>query len=296
MVAYNKWRLLEQGQQLALVRFEGIKQRALQGDVPSIDTVEAIIAVQNLQVMASQALVEYKNSSLVVSNFLWTENNTPLEITNEAVPSLTGNENVITESSSLERLIQQAQTNHPELVKIRVKLSQLNIERRFLVDKFKPKINLEYNMIQKGFPIAEEAFNSAYLSNNYKFGVGFSFPVFLRNERGKLQLNALKQTEMNLDLQQSGREISNQIQASYNEIVALQQQVTLQEEMVNNAEILRNGELELFNNGESSMFLINSREMYLITNRIKLFELRAKHAKAKIILQWAAGNIGNSIP
>jgi outer membrane protein TolC len=158
MVAYNKWRLLEQGQQLALVRFEGIKQRALQGDVPSIDTVEAIIAVQNLQVMASQALVEYKNSSLVVSNFLWTENNTPLEITNEAVPSLTGNENVITESSSLERLIQQAQTNHPELVKIRVKLSQLNIERRFLVDKFKPKINLEYNMIQKGFPIAEEAF------------------------------------------------------------------------------------------------------------------------------------------
>jgi hypothetical protein len=78
--------------------------------------------------------------------------------------------------------------------------------------------------------------------------------------------------------------------------VALQQQVTLQEEMVNNAEILRNGELELFNNGESSMFLINSREMYLITNRIKLFELRAKHAKAKIILQWAAGKIGNSIP
>jgi outer membrane protein TolC len=196
---------------------------------------------------------------------------------------------------SLQELLQMAQTNHPDLVKQRIKLNQLNIERRFVADKFKPKLNLEYNLIQKGFPLGGESFNGTYLSNNYKFGVSFSFPIFLRNERGKLQLTTLKITESNLGLQQSGREIINNVQAAYNDIVALNEQLGLQDDMVNNAQIMRDGEQELFNNGESSLFMINSREMSLINNQIKLYEFKAKYAKARITLQWAAGNmnVGN---
>lgn len=123
-------------------------------------------------------MLEYKNTSLVVSNFLWTEHNTPLEITSTVIPALTGNEAMMKTAHTLEESLQHAQNNHPDLTKIRVKLKVLHIEKRLIADKFKPKITLEYNMIQRGFLTGSESFTSTYLSDNYKFGVGFSFPVF----------------------------------------------------------------------------------------------------------------------
>jgi outer membrane protein TolC len=291
MFAYNRWQLLAQGYELAQFRFDAVKERVLQGDLSGIDSVEAKIEMQNRRVMMRQAEVEYRNAALIVSNHLWTENNTPVEITNGMLPAEPEAISSSIQMDSLQELLQMAQTNHPDLVKQRIKLNQLDIERRFVADKFKPKLNLEYNIIQKGFPLGGESFNGTYLSNNYKFGVSFSFPIFLRNERGKLQLTTLKITESNLGLQQSGREIVNNVQAAYNDIVALNEQLGLQEDMVNNTQIMRDGEQQLFNNGESSLFMINSREMSLITNQIKLYEFKAKYAKARITLQWAAGNM-----
>lgn len=295
MFAYNRWQMLSQGYELALFRFDAVKERVIQGDLSGIDSVEAKIEMQNRRVMMRQAEVEYRNAALIVSNHLWTENNTPVEITDLMIPTDPQAGNPVLQTDSLQQLLQQAQTNHPDLVKQRIKLNQLDIERRFIADKFKPKLNLEYNIIQKGFQLGGESFTGTHLSNNYKFGASFSFPIFLRSERGKFQLTTLKINDANLGLQQSGREIINYIQASYNDIVAINDQLDLQQDMVENAQIMRDGEQQLFNNGESSLFMINSREMSLINNRIKLFELRAKYAKARITLQWAAGNmnIGN---
>lgn len=294
MFAYHQWQLYENGYELALFRFNGVKERVLQGDLPAIDTVEAKIEMQNRKVMMNQSLVEYQNASLIISNYLWTENNTPLEITNEAIPTSSVLENGIVQSDSLENLTNAAKKNHPELMKLRVKQEQLDIERKYLTDKFKPKINLEYNLIQKGFLEDDIAFDGAYFTNNYKFGFAFSFPILLRNERGKLQINKLKQVETDLEQQQSAREIQNQIQSYYNELLALHEQVQLQEEMAVNAELLRNGEQQLFDNGESSLFLINSREMSLISNQVKLYELMTKYAKTKALLSWAAGISSNN--
>ncbi|QHT69434.1 TolC family protein [Rhodocytophaga rosea] len=295
MFAYHRWQLFSQGYDLAKFRFEAVKERVVQGDLSGIDSVEAKIEMQNRRVMMRQAEVEYQNASLIVSNHLWTENNTPVEVTTGMIPAEPKAVTSNIQMDSLQTLLQLAQTNHPDLIKQRIKLNQLNIERRFIADKFKPKLNLEYNIIQKGFPLAGESFNGTYLSNNYKFGASFSFPIFLRNERGKLQLTTLKITESNLGLQQSGREIVNNVQAAYNDLVALNEQVSLQEDMTGNARIMRDGEQQLFNNGESSLFMINSREMSLINNQVKLYEFKAKYAKARITLQWAAGtmNVGN---
>jgi outer membrane protein TolC len=295
MFAYNRWQLLSQGYDLAKFRFEAVKERVLQGDLSGIDSVEAKIEVQNRRVMMRQAEVEYRNASLIVSNHLWTENNTPVEVTDNMTPAEPEAVNTLLQLDTLQELLEMAQTNHPDLVKQRLKLDQLNIERRFVADKFKPKLNLEYNIIQKGFTLDGQSFSETHLSNNYKFGASFSFPIFLRNERGKLQLTTLKITETNLGLQQSGREIVNNVQAAYNDLVALNEQVDLQEEMVGNSQTMRDGEQELFNNGESSLFMINSREMSLINNQLKLYEFKAKYAKARITLQWAAGNmnVGN---
>lgn len=286
---FQQWQLYDYGYDLALIRFNGVKERAEQGDLPAIDTVEAKIQVQSRAVMVDQAKLEYQNASLILSNYLWTVSNTPVEITGEIIPPDEISAEAHLPLDSLQLLMAMAIENHPELLKINLKQEQLEIERRFLADKFKPKINLEYNILQQGFPIGEVAFDGAYLGNNYKLGFSFEYPIFLRQERGKFQLNKLKQINADLDQQQFGREIINEIQTHYNTMLVLQGQIKLQDEMLINATALRNGEQDLFDIGESSLFLINTREMNLISNKVKLFELKTKYSKAKALLAWAAG-------
>jgi outer membrane protein TolC len=74
-------------------------------------------------------------------------------------------------------------------------------------------------------------------------------------------------------------------------LLLLNEQVQIQEDLVVNAQILRDGEQGLFEHGESSLFLINTREITLINHQITLYELRIRYAKAKIMLQYAAGNV-----
>ncbi|CAN5881438.1 TolC family protein [soil metagenome] len=291
MFTFHKRQLLEQGYELALFRFRAVKERVRQGDLSAIDSVEAKIEMQNRQVLVRQAQVEYQNASLVVSNYLWTANNTPVEVTPDLVPSLAGLEEIVPTPEALQKMAQTAQNNHPEILKGQIKLQQLDIERRLLTDNFKPRLNLDYNLIQRVFPLQGESFSQGFLANNYKFGATLGFPVFMRTERGKLQLNKVKIADLNYDLQQAGREINNQILAQYNEMQALEEVLTLQKEIVANTEVMRVSEQKLFENGESSLFLINTREMNLINNQIKLYELIAKQAQTHLTLQWAAGKV-----
>ncbi|MBC7486144.1 MAG: TolC family protein [Cytophagaceae bacterium] len=290
MFYYNKLVLYRKGYTMASTRYEAVKERAKLGDLASIDTVEAAMQMQSFQIMLALSELEYQNSSLILSNYLWTEDGQPLEITGKIKPSEEFPPSGLS-AETIESLIQRAKTSHPDILKLRAKINQLDVERRYRADKFKPKVLLEYNILQTGFPVNGEALNSSYLSNNYKFGASLSYPLFLRYERGKYQLTKLKIQDAGYELKQTNREIENNIQASANEWLATEKQVRFQESFVKNAEALRVGEQMRFENGESSVFLINARETALISSQVKLYEMRAKYAKSRVMLEWAAGAV-----
>jgi outer membrane protein TolC len=289
MLSYNKWDLQRKAVLLNRTRFEGIKARVDGGDMAVIDTVEGHIQLLSLELQMSQSELDYRNSSLVLSNHLWGENGEPVEISGHVVPSMSGTEKMNIGTDSVASLVNAAKQNHPDIVKSTVKLDQLKIERRYLGDKFKPKLNFDYNILQSGRGLSEQSFEYDHIQDNYKYGVNFSFPLFIRAERGKYQLNKLKIQEVNLELRQANREIENNIQAVSNDLANLQKQIELQEQLVNSSGLMLAGEQERFLNGESSVFLINSRENYYIANQVKLVELKAKYAKAKGSLFWASG-------
>lgn len=290
MYHYTKLTLYTEGLELANTRYDAVSERVNQGDLPAIDTVEAIMQVQNFQLLLAQAQLEYTNASLIVSNYLWSTEGAPVEVTEQVIPSETGTETTPLQLETVERLTATAMVNHPDLVQLNSKLIQLDIEKRFIADKFKPRVNVNYNLLQSSF-FSEDIYSSAYLSNNYKFGLSFSYPLFLRSERGKYQMTKLKIQETGYDLVQTNRDIEINIQQSANDWIALENQIQIQQNLVNNADALRIGELTRFENGESSIFLINARENSVISNRVKLYELKAKYAKSKVMLQWAAGAI-----
>ncbi|MGB2087207.1 MAG: TolC family protein [Psychroflexus salarius] len=68
-LAYQEVKVFEEFKTNAKVRFDGIKSRALAGDIPTIDTLEAKIIVQNRDLSLEQANLDYTKASLELANF-----------------------------------------------------------------------------------------------------------------------------------------------------------------------------------------------------------------------------------
>lgn len=283
---YNELRFVRKGFELAEERYNFIKQMIQFGESAAIDSVEAKITLQERTIQLRQAEIDFRNAGLLLSVHLWNEG-IPVELPVNAVPETLTQVEIFSEAR-LNELLQFAEQNHPEIQKIRFKLTHLDIERRFQVDRVKPRINLHYNVLTAYNPMKFEM-NADYFANNYKIGLDASFPLFLRKERGKIFQTRFKINQTEFEQAQLTRQILTQVRASYNELKLMEQNLRLQEEIVKNQQKLRDAEQQRFINGESSVFLINARESKLIDLQVKQVALQAKYEKAKVMLRWAAG-------
>tara|TARA_B100000508_G_scaffold102004_1_gene80416 strand:+ start:44800 stop:46173 length:1374 start_codon:yes stop_codon:yes gene_type:complete len=288
--SWNQYQVYEESVQLALTRFEGVKQSFFLGDRPSIDTLEAFIQVQNRQLSRNQAKLVYQNTTLKLSNYLWYENNTPLEITDSLRPPSTTEMQLpeAVSSSTLQDVLAKLPESHPEMQLYDYKLDAMDVDRRLKVEGLKPKVNLHYNALNE--PVGD-SFIGGYRPEDYKWGMEVSFPIFLRKQRGNLQLTKLEIQEVELNQQQSLLALQNNLKSFYNLQLNLQDQVEISSSAVANYNQLLAGERQKFDSGESSLFLVNSREINLIKAQIELVKLIAKYNVARIGLLWSAGNL-----
>jgi len=286
---YNQLQVYREFVDLALERFEGIKGSFEGGDKPAIDTLEAYIQVQNRRIGVNQSLIDYQKATLELSNYLWFENDLPLEISEGLVPPGLGDpgNEIQVSSENLNEVLVAIDDNHPELQLYEYKLADLEIEQRWKKEKIKPKVNLNYNFLNEAFGSGVET-NAL---NNYKWGVEFSMPILLRSEIGDLRLTQIKMKEAEFNRSQKSLEVTNKILTYFQQLQNLTDQVNLYDENVINYERLLNGERQKFNAGESSLFLINSREVSFIDARIKLLDVIAKTRITYWSYYWASGNL-----
>jgi len=287
---YKQFELVNEGLDLAQRRFKALSAQTLIGDKPAIDSIEAYITVQERIIQKEKTAIELQNARLVLSNHLWNDEGKPLELPAEALPQNRIIKMDRPNAQLLDTLLGQAASQHPEILKLRSKGEQLAVEKSYRQEMLKPKLNVIGNLISN-----RTGFNSnvpGYYDfnwSNYKVGVELTFPLFLRAERGKLREVKIKQQELDYDLQQSGREIRNQVMASYNDLSAYAAQLSIQLKSIENQQVLVNGENQKFNLGESTLFLINSRETKLIEMKIKQESMVAGYQKALAELYYKAG-------
>ncbi|AXT52841.1 TolC family protein [Aquimarina sp. BL5] len=283
--AFNEKEIYQNFLTNARMRFEGVKKSALAGDKAIIDTVEAKITVQNRQLSLEQAKVKLMKSTLDLSNYLWIGNNIPVELQPNVIP-----DNQVDEVIDKTLQIQQALltdvdlVNHPKLRSLNYKIEGLEIDRRLKANKLLPKINLEYNFITAS-PEVANSFNTA----DYKGGVTFQFPLFLRKERGAVKLAKYKIQDSQYELASVQLQIENKVNAIYNELESFKTQNGLIANIVNDYTTLLKAEERKFSFGESSLFLINSRESKLIDAELKSNKLQNKYfsTKAKLFKNLA---------
>jgi outer membrane protein TolC len=266
-----------------------INNRIRLGEEKPIDSVEAYIEFARREVLLIEAELDFKNAGIILSNHLWNENNEPLALKENTFPQTYSLTIEKISNDSLQRLLNNAKDNHPEIMAMSAKIRSIDIERKLSAELIKPQLNLEYYPFQT-FTYGNRDEVNNVLTNNYKFGATFYMPILLRKERGKLEATKFKLKQSQLEFDQNQRTIINNIFTSYNEVLNLSNLVGIQNDLVRNAVLLRDAEEIRFESGESSLFLVNMRERSLIESQAKLVELRAKFAKSLSNLQWSAGS------
>jgi outer membrane protein TolC len=162
--------------------------------------------------------------------------------------------------------------NHPKINALENKIQILNIERKLKANSLLPKINLDYQYLS--IPDAFNYSNFIYNKfNDYKFGLNFNFPLFLRKERGILKLAKYKIQDTQFELNLERVQLVNKIKAQQTEINSLEKQLKLIKELVTDYATMLTSEDRLFTFGESSIFLINSRENNLIASQLSAISL-----------------------
>jgi outer membrane protein TolC len=266
-LAYFNWKRNHSEVQLystylnnAKLRYKGIKTLINNGDKPAIDSVEAGIVVKTRQWNLEESRLKLAKSKLDLSNYLWLDNNIPLELQDDVLP-----ENKLEQTISATLKINQLITdtisieNHPKINSLENKLAILEVDRKLKANSLLPKMDVGYHYL------SEPNYWNDTNFNNYKIGVNFKFPLFLRKERGSLQLAKFKIQDTQFSLNLERVKLKNKINAQQTEIKSIEKQLQLLSSLVaGNSQMLQSEE-RLFSLGESSIFLLNSRENNLVS-------------------------------
>ncbi|MDT0538365.1 TolC family protein [Croceitalea sp. P059] len=282
--AYNDAKIFSNFLKNSEVRFQGVKRRAIAGDIAIIDTVEAKIAVQNRALGLEQAKVRLMNKTLELSNFLWI-NDVPVELQPNVIPDVNVEEDIdVTLEIMGKPLDSFTIENHPKLRSLDFKIDGLLVDKRLKINKLLPAIDVNYNFLTA----TPELLNS-FESQQYKGGINFYFPLFLRKERGDLRLAKFKLKDAQYERDNAQVEIKNKVFAIYKELDSYVTQNELIFNIVRDYNTLLSAEERKFSFGESSLFLINSRESKLIDAELKQNQVQNKFftTKAKLFKSLA---------
>lgn len=269
-IAYFNWKksfeemkLYETYNSNAEVRLEGIKSLITQGDKPAIDSIEAGIILKNRALSLEDSKLKLTKARLELSNFMWIDNNIPLEISDELIPE-TALETTLQETLKTNDLLQKdfSLEAHPKLNALQNKIDMLTVDKQLKQNMLLPKINLGYSYL------SEPSYINNYRFDDYKIGLEFYFPLFLRKERGSLKLAKYKLQENEFALALEKKQLANKISAQKIEITSLIKQKKLAKDLVENNLTMLHSEERLFSFGESSLFLINTRENNLVSAKL----------------------------
>ncbi|HEY9177009.1 MAG TPA: TolC family protein [Flavipsychrobacter sp.] len=287
---YNYYTIYTNAVDLNRQRLMMVKAEFEQGSRPGIDTIEALTQLQVYQLMQNEALMEFRNAGYALSNYLWLEDNQPAMLGNNIVPDTT-DISLYTEMEELpplEEVVVQALNNHPKLRMADFKIDYYDIERRLKAQYLAPKLDINANLLNKGYQLPAEL-TVPFMENNYKLGVDFSMPLLFRKARGEYKQARIKQQEAGIERDYVALQVENKIKSYYNEVLTLKKQIELYENANENYSRLLAGELSRYRIGESNLFLVNSRENKLLEARRKLFELKTQWHKSYAGMLWAAG-------
>ena len=275
--AYQEYELYREFLANADLRLNNLKRQIEEGDKAPIDSLELGITVQSRRINLKEAELSLIKARLQLSNFLWDEAYIPLEVAEGIIP---GNDAMNTLDAFLlknsDTIAGFQPADHPKIRAMKAKIDGLEVDRKLKAEMLKPELNLNYNFIT-----SDAKRINTINTGDYKFGLEFSLPLFLRKERGALQLSKFKIQDANLEFEREVLSLRNKAIGTISQV----ENYKIQRDQVSNVttdyQLLLQAEERKFSFGESSVFLLNTRERNLLQARLKQIELEYKLTTAQ---------------
>lgn len=289
--AYEKTQISLELRDLAQQRLGAVKDRAVSGDLPLIDTVEAGMQFRMREQQLAESNVRETSARRMLGNFIWRtepdDTRVPVEPPRDLKPSAWPFAPSLQFSQypldSLPAVIERSQ---PFLRQADAEIRGMEAELRWKREQRKPQLDLTYSALsyldtQDGDVMPD--------GTDYVAGIQFRYPLLNRAARGAASLQELKLNDSMLERSLLKTRIANQARALAENIAQFRQQLDLNTTNVQSLKILLDGERENFLNGESSLFLINQREMAYMDARFRLADLQSGLFKMQCELQYTLG-------
>ncbi|WP_299780894.1 TolC family protein [uncultured Formosa sp.] len=246
-------------------RLNNVKKSYFAGEYPAVDTLEASINYKSRLLDYEKSRIGYVKSTLEVSNYLWLENNLPLELKDSIVPDIQTIDVIdVVLNSSILNSTDELIENHPKLQELKLKEDILTVDRNLKKNNLLPIVNLEYNFLSSDYEHLD-TFNTA----DYKSGLKVVFPLFLRKERGDLAMAKMKLQDISYDISLTKVTLKNKIEGTIQDIASYEIQYDLLLDLVLDYKNIVKSEERKFSLGEGSLFLVNYREAKLIETQLK---------------------------
>lgn len=254
-------------------RLKAIKRLIEQGDKPAIDSVEASIALKNRLLNLENSVLKLQKASLELSNFLWLNENIPIELNENLVPEV-NLLNTIENTLQINNLQNFELENHPKIYALNQKLNLLEIDKKLKANQLLPNLNVSYNYLSEPNHFSS---NSIHKLEDYKVGLQFRMPLFLRKERADLKLAKIKLSDTKYELDFTKVSLQNKWKAYWQTFQSLKKQLLINNQLVKDYGTMLSAEERLFENGESSLFIINSRENSLVSSQLNTLVIEANY-------------------
>jgi len=270
-------------------RFNITKIAFNNGERASLDTLEALTQLQQLKILENDADLLFTNAGVELSYFLWDNQDSALQLSPTMIPDTLDSKKISIEPT-ISDLISLSILQNPEVRAYEYKINNLLIEKKLKFQSLLPMLNVKSNILNQNYNVFKDA-STQFYQNNYKFGVDFKMPLFLREGRGEYRKAKLKIEETNLAFAAKKIEVQNKVKTYSNENFFLKNQLETLFVINNNTNTLLKGELIKFYNGDSNLFVVNARENKVIETAEKLISLRFKIIKSYYGIKWASGTI-----
>jgi outer membrane protein TolC len=284
---YQLLNLYKQYVATATNRYSITKVAYTNGARSALDTIEALTQLQQLKILENDAELLYKNAGIELSNYLWENNDSAYQLSPAAFPeSIEDYKGEL----NINDLISVSILQNPDVKAYDYKINNLLIEKKLKFQSLLPMLNVKTNILNQNYNVFKDASVQLY-QNNYKFGVDFKMPIFLREGRADYKKAKLKIAETNFAYAAKKIEIQNKVRSYGNENMYQKNQLALLKNINYNTNALLKGELIKFYNGNSNLFLVNTRENKVIETAEKLISLQFKIIKSYFGAKWASGTI-----
>lgn len=284
---YERLMVIKETIAIAERQYNIVKQGVIAGDRAAIDTIEAGLLLQQVQINLAEAEMQFQNARYQLAVHLWLEGNVPLEINENLQPE------PITALSNYWDLLGNDQflTNHPLINILLIDQDMFRVDEQLYKASLFPKVKLKYQMLAGVEPLNFDISNGSNgLQNNHALGLGVSIPIFWATERANLRQAKLKIRDTDLKIALKRAELMAKYMQLNNEVTTYNAQIQFLATNVQGFRTLALAEETLFMQGESSLFMVNTRINRLLDAQLKLADIHFKRQKAFVYRHVVSGN------